>query len=49
MKLDIRDGLAALGLWLVGLGSAMVYPPAGLIVPGLMMFALACWLWERRD
>lgn len=38
---DLRDVLAFAGLVLMGVGAALVYVPAGLILVGLLVFMLA--------
>lgn len=40
-QIEVRDVLCAAGLILLGLGSAFVWAPAGLIVPGAIMVAIA--------
>lgn len=41
MQPDLRDRFALAGLILMGIGTAMVYVPAALILVGLVLFALA--------
>ncbi len=38
---DVYDVMGALGIGLIGYGSWLIYPPAGLIAPGLLLVALA--------
>jgi hypothetical protein len=38
---DRRDLLGIVGLFCLALGCAFVYPPAGLIVPGAIITAIA--------
>lgn len=41
MKPDVRDLFALAGLFLLAIGFGIVWPPAGLIVPGAILVALA--------
>lgn len=36
----LRDAALLLGVLLITLGAGMIYPPAGLIVGGIMMIAM---------
>lgn len=44
MKIDARDAIWLIGLVLMGVGSGMVYIPAGLIIPGVVMTAVSIWM-----
>lgn len=39
----IRDGVTVAGLVLLGVGGWMIYPPAGLIAPGLILVYVGIW------
>jgi hypothetical protein len=41
--IGLREICAAAGLGLTTVGLAMIYVPAALIVPGLLLFGLAVW------
>ena len=41
--IDRQDIAIVLGLLLLGSGAGLVYPPAGLIVVGAIVLALAVW------
>lgn len=40
---NARDVVGVSGLLLTAAGAAWVFPPAGLIVPGLILMAVAIW------
>jgi hypothetical protein len=40
MKPDLPDLLSVIGLLLTAAGAAWIYPPAGLIVPGVVLFVM---------
>ncbi len=42
-RIDGQDIAIVLGLLLVGVGAGLVYLPAGLIVVGAVLLALAIW------
>lgn len=47
-RFDATDGIAFAGLLLLSLGAAMVYLPLGLIVPGIVLLAVALLQMVRR-
>jgi hypothetical protein len=40
---DAQDACIIAGVLLIGVGAGMVYVPAGLVVVGVLMLALALW------
>lgn len=42
-RLDAQDVGILLGVVMVGVGAGLVYVPAGLIVTGVLLLALALW------
>lgn len=40
MTPDLSDVLATVGLLLMAAGAGWIYPPAGLIVPGVVLFLM---------
>lgn len=47
-RFDVDDGVLLAGLGLTSAGSYWVYPPAGLLVPGLVLLWLALAPPPRR-
>ncbi len=42
-RLTAQEAGVIVGLMLLGIGAALVYPPAGLILVGAIMLVLALW------
>lgn len=45
--MTLRDVTGLVGLALTTVGAALVYPPAGFLVPGIVLLALAV-VWRTR-
>jgi len=48
MKIDLRDAVFGVGFLAVSIGAYMIYWPAGLIVGGVILLALALDLLPRK-